>query len=188
MPVCRVARQSGHFQAQHNAGLAHADVRNQFLETFAIGSRSPRLSEIIIDNDNLLDSPTQGDRALLKGILPFCAFGVLQNLSNRRLPDIKVSIPLQMTSVHFLVGIGSHQIVSCCCVKIIAARMFVMAKRISREKSWTIVEGALAVSFEGKHVDQARIQPVMPRRRNKVRPGVGPRPVGKSTASLRSCS
>src|SRR5215468_7664659 len=158
MPVCGVARQSGNFQAQHDAGLAHADVRNQFLETFAIGSRSPRLSEIIIDNDNLLDSPTQGDRALLEGILPFCAFGVLQYLSNRRLPDIKVSIPLQVTGVHFLVDIGSHQIVSYCCVKIIAARMFVIAKRISREKSWTIVEveEVLVESFEDKHVDHAR--------------------------------
>src|SRR5215472_8423832 len=64
MPVCGVARQSGNFQAQHNAGLAHADVRNQFLETFTIGSRSPRLSQITIDNDNLLDSPTQGDRVV----------------------------------------------------------------------------------------------------------------------------
>src|SRR5215471_20843030 len=135
MPVSGVARQSRNFQAQHNAGLAHANVGNQFLETFAIGSRSPRLSQITIDNDNLLDSPTQGERALLKGILPFCAFRVLQHLSNRRLPDIKVSIPLQMAGVHFVMGIGSHHMASSCCSKIIAARIFVTSKRISTEKT-----------------------------------------------------
>src|SRR5215469_6123576 len=104
MPVGGIACQPGNLQAEDNAGLAHADVGDQSLESFAIGGRSTRLSQVAIDNDDLLYSPAQADRALLKRILALCALGVFQYLSNRRLPDIKVSIPLQMAGVHFLVG------------------------------------------------------------------------------------
>src|SRR5262249_53156136 len=136
-----------------------------------------------------LDRPAQDDRPLLKRILALRALGVLQNLANRRLPDIKISIPLQMTRVHFLVGIGFHHVASCCWPKIIAARMFVTSKRIASETSCTIVDGVTrVVSFEDKHVDQACIQAVMPCRRNRVRPRAIPRPEGGTKASRRSCS
>ena len=83
MPVSGVARQPGDLESQHNAGFAYADVGDQFLESFAIGGRSARLPEVAIDNDDLFYSPAQGDRALLKCILAFCALGVLRHLSDR---------------------------------------------------------------------------------------------------------
>ena len=94
-----------------------------------------------------------------------------------------------MAGVHFLVSIGSHHMASCCWLKIIVARMFVTSKRISSEKSWTTVDGVrLAVSFEDRHVDQARIHPAIPCRRNRVRPCAGASPADGLKASQRSPS
>lgn len=57
MPVRGIPRQSGDFQAEHDAGFAQAHFRNQFLKALAIDSRCAGLSEIAVDDDNSLHGP-----------------------------------------------------------------------------------------------------------------------------------
>ena len=62
---------------------AKADFCDKALKAFAIGSGSPGLTEVGIDDDDLILLPAKCDRMLPKCILPFCAFDVLKDLTKR---------------------------------------------------------------------------------------------------------
>ena len=123
MPVGRVARQSRDFQSQHNAGATHADFSDELLKTFAVHSRSTRLAEIGIDNDNLFFRPSERDGRLPERILPLRAFRILEDLPHRRLTHVQIGIPLEVGRGNLLVRLRVHQCISCVRLRAILARI-----------------------------------------------------------------
>jgi len=73
----------------------------QSLKSFPPGRRCARLALVAIDGNDLVVAPAQRDRTATKGILPLRALDVLDDLSHRRLPDIKVSAPFEVLRLDF---------------------------------------------------------------------------------------
>jgi hypothetical protein len=109
MPVHGISREPGYLEAEDDAGAAEADFRNQTLESFTVGGRSSGLTEVGVDDNDLILAPAESNRMLPKRILPLCAFGVFQNLTECGLPNVQTGRPFQMRWFDFLVGIGSHK-------------------------------------------------------------------------------
>ena len=61
MPVHRVSRQARHLKAEHDACTAEADFGDQTLKTFPISGRSSGLSQIRIDDDDLILLPAESN-------------------------------------------------------------------------------------------------------------------------------
>jgi hypothetical protein len=108
MPVGAVACQPRYFQSQDDPRLTQAHLGHQFLEALAIHRRGAGLAQIAVDHDDLLDGPAQCHCLLAESILALGALLVLEDLTDRGLPNIQVSVALQMAGVHFLMSIGSH--------------------------------------------------------------------------------
>jgi hypothetical protein len=110
VPVGVVARQPGDFQAQHDAGPAHADVGDQPLEAVAALGGGARASQVLVDHDHLLGRPAQRDRPLAQRVLAVGGGGVLDHLAQGGLAHIQVGGPAQVLCGHLLGGIGCHQL------------------------------------------------------------------------------
>src|SRR5258705_12511594 len=80
VPVGGISRQTGSLQAEHNARLAQADFRDQFLKPFSIDSGGSGLAEITVDHDDSLHRPAQGHGMLAQTVLALGALGVFQYL------------------------------------------------------------------------------------------------------------
>ena len=80
MPIGIVARKPGDFQAHHDPCPPHADFGDQRLEAFTVIGRRTGLAQIVVDDDELLDVPTQCDSPLLERILTLRTFGIVQDL------------------------------------------------------------------------------------------------------------
>jgi hypothetical protein len=102
MPVSAVPREARNFQAEYDPGTAQANLRHQPLKAGAIGRRRTRLSEVVVNDRDLFDGPAQGYRPLAERVLSLGAFGVLEYLPQRGLPDVQVSVAPQMTGGNFL--------------------------------------------------------------------------------------
>src|ERR1700723_799271 len=105
MPVRRVARQLGHFQPQYDSGPPQAYLCDQPLKAFPVGSRSSRLPKVGVNDDDPILGPAQRHRLLAQRILAFRAFAVLEDLTQRRLPDVEIGIPPDMSGFYFLMRI-----------------------------------------------------------------------------------
>ena len=90
VPVGVVAGQSGHLQAEHDPGPAHADLGDQTLEAFPVRGRGPGVALVAVDDDDLLGRPAQGDGPLAQGVLAGGGLGVGQHLAQGGLADIQV--------------------------------------------------------------------------------------------------
>ena len=102
VPVGGVSGQARDFEPQHDAGATHAHFGYQFLKAFPVCGGSSRLSQVAIDHDGPVQGPTQRDGTLPQCILTFCTFRVFEDLPDRRLPDVQVSVALQVASGYFL--------------------------------------------------------------------------------------
>lgn len=109
MPIGRVACQSRHFKPEHDdADTPKTDFGDQALESFSIRCAGAGLSKIVVDHDNAIDRPSQGESALSQRILAVSALRVLQNLTQRRLTHIKIGHPRQVRGSHFLMSFTVH--------------------------------------------------------------------------------
>jgi hypothetical protein len=131
MPIGGVARQTRNFQANYDAGFAQAHLGHQFLESFPVHRRRPGLSQITIDDDDLLRGPAQSQGMLPESILTLGTLRVLEDLTDRRLPDIQVSVALEMVGSHLVMSIGSHGVTSSSRLRMIPARTLVICARTS---------------------------------------------------------
>jgi hypothetical protein len=77
-------------EAQHEAGLAQADLGDEALKTETRIAGSTRLPEIFVDNLDSVARPTQHRSTADKTILQLRAFRVLANLACRRLSNIDI--------------------------------------------------------------------------------------------------
>ncbi len=111
MPVHRVARQARDLQAEHDAGMPHADLGHQALEAFAV-RRGTRLAEVAVDDDDALLGPAERHRALAQAVLALGALGVLEHLPQRRLAHVQVGVALEVAGLHLLMEIVHHAMAS----------------------------------------------------------------------------
>jgi hypothetical protein len=98
VPVGVVAGQPGHFQADHDPGLAHANVGDQPLEPVAPFGGGAGPAEVIIDHDDLPGGPAQRGRPLPQPVLPLGRGGVLQHLPQGGLAHIFSELRMIMKS------------------------------------------------------------------------------------------
>ena len=96
MPVGVVARQPRDLQAEHDPGLAQADVGDEPLEPFAVGGARAGLALVGVDHDDLLDRPAERDRALTQRVLALRALGVGLHLAQRGLAHVQIRGPREM--------------------------------------------------------------------------------------------
>ena len=83
MPIGGVARQTRHFQTEHDADATQTDFGHQTLEAFSVGRTGAGLSEVAVDHDDPIERPAQRDGALPQRILAVSALGVLEDLAQR---------------------------------------------------------------------------------------------------------
>lgn len=96
LPVGIVARQTGDLEAHHDPGLPHADVADQPLKPLAPGRRRAGFALVVVNDDNLLVTPAEGDRPSAKRILSPGALGILNDLPHRGLADVQVGTAFEM--------------------------------------------------------------------------------------------
>jgi hypothetical protein len=111
VPIAAIARQAGDFQSNHQPSATHADVAHQSLKTLAVCGRSPGLSQVAVDDDDVIGIPAERDGTLPESVLTFGALGVFRDLTQRGLTDIKIGHPFQMPVVHF-VHVALHRVAS----------------------------------------------------------------------------
>ena len=90
MPIAVVARQPRGIQAENQPGIAQPDLGDQPLEAMSLGTRRPRLAEILVDDADALTRPAEPDGAVDKTILQLGAFLVLADLVDRGLAHIDI--------------------------------------------------------------------------------------------------
>src|SRR3982750_2817557 len=90
MPIAVVARQPRGIEAEHQPSITQPDLGDQPLEAISLGTRRPRLAEILVDDADALTRPTEPDGAVDKRILKLGAFLVLSHLVNRGLAHIDI--------------------------------------------------------------------------------------------------
>src|SRR3954453_15757840 len=90
MPITVIARQPRGIQAEHQPGVAQPDLGDQPLKAMSLGTRCPRLAEILVDDKDALARPAEPDGAVDKMILQLGAFLVLADLVDRGLAYIDI--------------------------------------------------------------------------------------------------
>ena len=120
LPVGIVARQTRDFQAHHDPRVAHADVAHQPPKSLAPGGRGPGFALVIVDDDNLVIAPAEGDGPVTKCILPLGALGILEDLPHRGLADVEVCAAIKVPLLDFEMDV--HRDLPCWILMAIAAR------------------------------------------------------------------
>ena len=80
--------------------MTEADLRDQFLKAFPIDSRGSGFSLVRVDYDDAFERPSQTHRLLPQVVLPLRAFGVFEDLPQRRLPNVEIGIAPQVLGGH----------------------------------------------------------------------------------------
>jgi hypothetical protein len=106
MPVCRVPCESRHFEAHDQARAAQTHITYEPLKPLAVRRGGAGLTEVRIDDDDLLDRPAERDGALAERILPLRALGVFQHLPERGLADVQIRRAPQMARRDFSATCG----------------------------------------------------------------------------------
>ena len=102
VPVCGVARQARDLEPEHDAGMSHAHLAHELLETFPVDARCPGLAKVAVDHPDPLHRPAQRHRPLPQGVLAQGALGVLEHLPHRGLAHVQVGVAPQVALGHFL--------------------------------------------------------------------------------------
>ncbi len=85
----------------HDPGASHADIADQPLEPLAPNRRCAGLALIVVDDNDLLVAPTEGDGASAERILALGALGILDDLPHRRLADVEISAAFEVVTLNF---------------------------------------------------------------------------------------
>jgi hypothetical protein len=96
VPVRGVAGQPRAFQPEHDPGPTQRHLGDQLLEPFPVRGRGTGLALVDVDHPDLVISPAQRDRPPTQVVLAHRGLGVVQNLTDRGLPDIQQRGPAQV--------------------------------------------------------------------------------------------
>src|SRR5208282_517595 len=93
--------------------------------------------------------------------------------AERRLADVEIGVPLDVSGIDFLMCGTCHEVASCCRQRIMPASSAVICVRVSAgivasTRGWGRVLGSTRLA----HSDQACIQAVIPRRRKSAKPNL----------------
>src|ERR1700674_856704 len=186
MPVGRVARQARDLQSHHDSGASQAHLGDQVLEAFAIDGRGARVPEVRIDDDHLIEPPSQCNGALAQVVLTLGALGVLKHLPQRRLAHVEISVSLKVSSLYFRGSLDHHALSSSAVANAIVATM--------STKFCSMPTGSLiSLPVAGTRVHTAAspthfIQAAIPLNMNSARPRSVRPPPPPSRTSLRKAS
>jgi hypothetical protein len=95
VPVHGTPCQPGHLQTEHYPDLAHTNRSHQLLETLTIAICA-RDAQVAVYHHDPIRWPAKGDGTFLQTILSLRALRILEDLTKRALPHIKVSLPLEV--------------------------------------------------------------------------------------------
>src|SRR6266567_6936762 len=109
MPVGRVAREARDLQAENHPDAPHAHLGHHPLESFTIPRGRGGVTQIAVDNDDLVARPPEGDGAVAQPVLTLGALRVLENLSHRGLPHIEQGSSLEVAWRNLLVLLSVHK-------------------------------------------------------------------------------
>jgi len=90
VPVAVVAGQARSVQAQHQPGLAQADLGDQALEAVALGACGARLAQVVVDHRDPLARPAKPGGPVGQAVLQLRALLVLADLARRGLAHVDV--------------------------------------------------------------------------------------------------
>jgi len=100
MPVAGVSCETGDLQPQHDASATHANLCDEPLETFAVGSGRTGLAKVAIDHDHAIARPSESYGALPQRVLSLRALRVLDDLSQSGLTHVQIGVAFEMTRGH----------------------------------------------------------------------------------------
>ena len=96
VPVAVVSGESRYLQPQYHPGATHADFGHQLLEALTVCCRRAGLTLVAVDDNDVFETPPQGDRTLFEGILSLGALGVLEDLLHRGLSYVEIGLALEV--------------------------------------------------------------------------------------------
>jgi len=88
VPILRGTRQPGHVDAEHEADVVEADLRDEALEADAPRGARAGPAEVVVDDDDTLRRPAQILRAGHQPILEARRLLMVEDLLDRGLPDV----------------------------------------------------------------------------------------------------
>lgn len=80
-------------------------IMSDVTEAGAIHCGGARLPEVRIDDDDLIEPPSEGGGALAQVVLTVGALGVLKHLPQRRLTHVQKGVSLEVPSLYFRMGL-----------------------------------------------------------------------------------
>jgi hypothetical protein len=146
--------------------MSHTYLGDQPLEALAPGRRRAGLTLIVVDDGDLVVTPTESDCPPTERILPLGTLDVLDHLSHRRLANVQVRTALEMARLDFRRLV--HGVPQLPVFMTIAASTWMMVLRLQS----SIGRNGIATSGVGRLLVAASVcaQPHMPRRKNSTRP------------------
>ena len=103
MPIDVIAGKARYLEAEHDAGMAEADLGHEMAEPLPVGGAG--FAEVAVDDNDLVLTPAKLQGPLAQGILSPRALGVLDHLAQCGLADVKIGGSLEMVLGH-LTGHG----------------------------------------------------------------------------------
>ena len=102
MPIGVVARKARYLQTKYNSDAPQADLGDEALEALAVGGARAGLPEIAVDDDDAIKRPAERDSPFAQRVLALGALGVLEDLTQRRLPYVQVGHAREVRGGDFL--------------------------------------------------------------------------------------
>ena len=97
MPVLVRSRQSRRFQGEDRANLPHRYIADQGLEVHAVACCGARVSEIAVEDPDLLLAPAERFGLVHQVVLPLCALLIDADLRQGRLAYVNACLPRQVS-------------------------------------------------------------------------------------------
>src|SRR6516165_11792097 len=101
IPVGIVARDTGDFEAEHDADMAEGHFCDHACEAGTLSESGAGHAQVFVDDDHLFFGPTQLAGFLDQSILASCGFAVVLDLRGTRLANVDESGALDMSRFYF---------------------------------------------------------------------------------------
>ena len=96
VPIDIVAREAGHFEAEHDADMSERDFCGETSEAAALDDAGAGQAEVFVDHDDLLRRPAERGCLGDQSILTLRGFAIVLDLSGGGLAKIDISRAVQM--------------------------------------------------------------------------------------------
>ena len=80
VPILVVAGDAAHLDPEDQADMLHGNLGQEALKSAPLVGRPAALPLIVVDDQDAIPGPSQGDRVVGEGVLPFPRFAMVENL------------------------------------------------------------------------------------------------------------